>query len=88
MAQWHTIYSHPESAFWWFIHYSWNVEDPPIPDGLWTHNERLVCPDGGEPWLVTFGVSCGSLSGFERAELWAWDGAAAKFVKEVGCCDF
>jgi hypothetical protein len=88
LAQWQTVYSHPESAFWWFVDFWWSIEDPPKSGGLWNHDNDLALPGGGEPWLVTWGHSWGSLAGGETAELWAWNGAEAAFVKQIGCCDF
>lgn len=88
LLEWHTIYEHPEGAFWWFTNYWWHVEDPPRPNSLWTYDADLKTPNGTDPWLVVSGLSWGSLAGGETADLWSWNGTHAQFVQNVGMCDF
>jgi hypothetical protein len=88
LSRWRQIYRHPESSFWWFIHYWWTVEDPPKPNGRWSHGKVLTVPDGADPWLVVSGLHWGALAGGEVAELWSWNGKDARFVKHVGHCQF
>ena len=85
-SKWHTIYSHPKDAFWWFIDYWWNIDDSPkqkfsvgdITFFNWNENE---VPEGNSPWLVNSGLRWGPLYGGGSTELWLWDGKHCKFAR-------
>lgn len=81
IAKWGTIYSHPENAHWWFIHYWWRIEDPPEMHP-WDRKEDLIVPDG-EPWRIVSGLCWGDLAGGEDTDLWACNGEQATFVRNV-----
>jgi hypothetical protein len=78
IEEWQRIYSHPEDAFWWFVHMWWRVEDPPDKRTYEPAIEPSV--PNGEPWLAVSGMSWGGLAGGEDADLWSWDGEKAEFV--------
>ena len=87
LSEWHDIYHHPDSSFWWFSYYHWEVQDPPKTDGIWAES-RISVPKSEEPWRVISAHTWGSLAGGGKAELWSWNGKRAKFVENAGgwCC--
>jgi hypothetical protein len=86
-SRWDEIYSHPEDALWWFIDYSWSIDDSPerqfslaenFTISYWEENE---VPEGSFPWLVHSGLRWGPLLGGHKIELWLWDGKNCKFIR-------
>jgi hypothetical protein len=87
ISRWGEIYKHPEESFQWFVDYWWCIEDTPRPNSLWTHAADLTTPEGTKPWLAISGMSSSSIQCSADAELWAWDGKQAQFVRDACCFD-
>jgi hypothetical protein len=88
LSAWENVYKHDNSSFWWFMHYWWDIEDPPRRDELGPPGMPLSVPAGESPWLVRSGLQWGTLAGGENEELWSWDGRAARFIRPVATTSF
>jgi hypothetical protein len=83
LRRWREDYKHPQEAFWWWMDYSWAIEDRPNLKSFRCNKQDIQLPHGESPWLVNSGLSWGPLAGGGTTELWSWNGREAKFIRDI-----
>lgn len=93
LSQWNEVYQHPETSFWWFVHYWCSIDETPeriesFGGRTKSQWEEADVPSGSEAWLVESGLQWGPMAGGCNTDLWLWNGRECRFAKEVSRMDY